>query len=70
MKNIVLYALIGAAAGLAVAHFFPSLGKAGLDKGFSDIAFGLGAKKPYAMDAGIGAALGALIGFLTQKKSS
>ncbi len=68
MRNALLFALIGAAAGLAVAHFFPSLGKSGLDKGFSDLAFGLGAKKPYLLDAGIGAALGAVIGFLTDKK--
>lgn len=70
MKNIALSALIGAAVGLLLAHFFPSLGKDGLSKGLSDIAFDLGAQRPYALNAGLGAAIGAVLGFVTQKKSS
>lgn len=68
MRQILLYALIGAAVGLLVAQFLPSLGRSGLDKGFSDLAFELGAQRPYLLNAGIGAAVGALIGGIFSKK--
>jgi hypothetical protein len=63
-KNILPYALVGAAAGLAIAHFFPSLGQKGLAKGLTDLSMSLGAKKPYWEDAGIGALVGAVIAVL------
>jgi len=68
MNKVIMAALIGAVAGVLVAQFFPSLGKSGLDKGLSDFAFEMGAKKPYLVDAGIGAGLGALLGLAFSKK--
>lgn len=68
IKNSLLYAAIGAAVGLLIAHFFPLLGKSGLDKSLTDLTLKLGAEKPYVMDASIGAAVGAAIGFLTAGK--
>ena len=44
------------------------IGKSGLEKGLSDFAFEMGAKKPYLVDAGIGAGLGALLGLAISKK--
>jgi hypothetical protein len=68
MRQALLFALIGAAAGLLAAQFLPSLGKSGLDKGFSDLAFELGAKRPYLLNAAVGAAIGAVIGGILGKK--
>jgi len=68
INTVVAGALVGAIAGLLVAEFFPSLGKSGLEKGLSDLAFDLGSKKPYLMNGGIGAAVGALIGGFLFKK--
>ena len=66
--KIVLFALVGAAVGLLLAQFFPSLGKSGLDKGFSDLGFAMGAKKPYLFNAGVGAGIGALLGLALSRK--
>lgn len=68
MNKIAVYAIVGAAAGLLVAQFFPSLGKQGISAGLSDMAFSLGAQRPFLLDAAIGAVLGALLGLLTGKK--
>jgi hypothetical protein len=68
LDKVIALAALGALIGLAVAQFFPSLGKSGLAKGLSDFAFEMGAKKPYLMDAGIGAGLGALLGLALSKK--
>lgn len=67
MQKAMQYAVVGLVVGLLVAQFFPSLGKGGLDKGLSDFAFEMGAKRPYLMDAGIGAGLGALLGLAFSK---
>jgi hypothetical protein len=68
MQKVISLAAVGALVGLAVAQFFPSLGKSGLAKGLSDFSFEMGAKKPFLMNAGIGAGLGALLGLAISKK--
>ena len=68
MRSVLVWILVGTAAGLVVAQYMPSLGHSGLDKGLSDMAYGLGAAKPFAQDAGLGAAVGALLGLAMQKK--
>jgi hypothetical protein len=67
MKKSLAYALVGAAAGILVAQYFPALGKNGLDRGLSKLAYNLGAQRPYAVDACIGAGLGFLASLLAGK---
>jgi hypothetical protein len=67
VKNTLIYVLAGAAAGLLVAQCLPALGKSGLDRGLSNLAFNLGAQKPYAVDGCVGAGLGLLAGLLRGK---
>ena len=64
MKKALALAVVGAAAGILVAQYFPALGKSGLDRGLSKLAYGLGAERPYTVDACIGAGLGFLAGLL------
>ena len=68
MRTVLIYTLVGAAAGLLVAQFLPTLGRTGLDKGLSDMAYGLGAAKPFAHNAAWGAGLGALLGLALKNK--
>ena len=68
MKNIAIYALIGLAAGLLIAQFFPSLGKGEVAAGLNDVAVALGKDRPYATFGGVGALVGAIIGAVTGKK--
>lgn len=71
MKNlntVASGAVIGILAGLITAHFFPSLGKSGLDKGLTDFAVSLGGQKPYLVDGAIGGGIGALLGAFLFKK--
>ena len=67
MKKAFACALVGAAAGILVAQYFPALGKSGLDRGLSKLAYNLGAQRPYAVDAAIGAAVGFLAGLVAGK---
>jgi hypothetical protein len=67
VKKTLAFALVGAAAGVLVAQYFPALGKNGLDRGLSKLAYNLGAQRPYALDAGVGAAIGFLVGLLAGK---
>jgi hypothetical protein len=68
MKNIVLYAVIGALAGLLTAELFPSIGKGSFESGLNNLAYSLGKSKPYLNFAAIGAIAGAVIGALAGKK--
>jgi hypothetical protein len=67
VKKAFAFTLVGAAAGILVAQYFPALGKSGLDRGLSKLAYNLGAQRPYALDAGIGAGIGLLIGLFAGK---
>jgi len=67
MRKALAFAVVGAAAGILVAQYFPALGKSGLDRGLSKLAYHLGAERPYAVDAGIGAGIGFLVGLLAGK---
>jgi len=67
LKKTLVYVLAGAAVGLLVAQYFPALGKSGLDRGLSRLAYNLGAQRPYAVDGCIGAGLGLLAGLLAGK---
>jgi uncharacterized membrane protein len=68
MKNIVLYAVIGALVGLLLAEFFPAIGKGSFESGLNNLAYSLGKSKPYLNFAAVGAIVGVAIGVLSGKK--
>lgn len=68
MRKLYWPMFLGAAAGCLVAWLLPNLGKTGLEKGVADAAISLGATQPpYLQNGAIGAAVGALLGFLMGK---
>jgi len=67
IKNILLFAIIGAGIGVLLAQVFPNLGKGSFESGLNDLAIGLGKQKPYLNFAAIGALAGAAVGALNRK---
>lgn len=66
-KKILVYVVLGAAAGLLLAEFFPALGMGKGEKFVTDIGRAFGADKPYLRNASIGAIVGGFIGFFSKK---
>jgi hypothetical protein len=68
MKSIVIYAVIGAVVGIFLAEYFPSVGKGSFESGLNDLGYALGKQKPFAAYGTVGALVGAVLGFVAQKK--
>ena len=67
VKNTLLFALIGAAAGLALAHFYPDLGLGKGERFAAGLGRALGDDKPYVRNAMVGAIAGAAAAFISKK---
>ena len=67
LNKILVFAAIGAAVGILLAEFAPELGLNKGERFVSEIGHAFGGARPYARNASIGAAVGALIGFLSRK---
>ena len=68
MSKIILFAVVGALVGLALAQFLPNLGKTDAAAALSNAAYALGKDKPYAVYSAVGAVVGAILGVFTSKR--
>lgn len=66
-KNLLYFVIVGAAAGLVLAHFYPDLGLARGERLAAGLGRAFGGDKPYARNALIGAVTGALLGLFSKK---
>ena len=66
-KNTLLFAIVGAAVGLLLAHFYPDLGLRDGERFAAGLGRAFGADKPYVRNAVIGAVAGAASAFFSKK---
>ena len=66
-KNILVFVIVGAAAGLVLAQYYPDLGLAKGERFAAGLGRAFGADKPFVRNALIGAVAGALLGLFGKK---